>query len=182
LTIDPRHISIFTLDENDLHHMIEFDCDDPEMNRFFQEECLDEQEHGLNKTYVLYYREELAAFCSICADRISLTPTEKDKVSLPRNSVPAVKIARLGREKRYKTLMLGKYLVEYIQLQVLKVSEESIGIRFITLDAYPHRVSYYESIGFLPNLQQDARKETVSMRFDIFTAALENEQMGESTA
>lgn len=169
MTIDPRHISIYTLDENDTHHMSEFDCGDPEMNRFFKEECLEEQEHGLNKTYVLYYRGELAAFCSICADRISLAPSEKDEVSLPRNSVPAVKIARLGREIRYKSLGLGKYLLEYVQLQVLKVSEERIGIRFITLDAYPHRVDYYKSIGFLENLHQDARKGTVSMRLDIFS-------------
>ncbi len=113
MTIDPRLISIFTLDENDLHHMIEFDCDDAEMNRFFREECFDEHEHGLNKTYVLYYRGELAAFCSICADRKSLAPSEIDEVTLPRSSVPSVKIARLGREKKYKIVNAGRYPLHY---------------------------------------------------------------------
>jgi hypothetical protein len=50
--LDPRRIAIFTLNEHDLIHMKAFDCEDPEMNRFLNDECYDEQELGLNKTYV----------------------------------------------------------------------------------------------------------------------------------
>lgn len=175
--IDPRHISIYPLDEPDLKHIPQFDCGDNEMNRFFKDECYQEQQWGLNRTYVLYYRGELSAFCSICADRISLNSAEREEEqTLPRNSVPAVKIARLGRDIRFKDFKFGRMLMEYIQFIILKMSREQLGIRFITLDAYEDRVSYYESLQFKENAQQDKRKETVSMRLDIYTEMTMNDQ------
>jgi hypothetical protein len=54
-------------------------------------------------------------------------------------------------------------------LQVIKIAEEHVGVRFLTLDAYPNRVPFYESLGFIPNSQQDTRKGTISMRLDIYT-------------
>lgn len=176
MSIDPRKVLIITMDEKDSEHLHAFDCEDIEMNRFFHNECFEEQGYGLNKTYVLYYCGELASLCSICADRISLASSEQDEFKLPRSSVPAVKIARLGREKRFRELKLGRYLMEYVQYKILQLSDEHLGIRFITLDAYPNRVTYYESLGFIQNIQQDNRKGTVSMRFDIFSETVVEEK------
>jgi hypothetical protein len=169
LELDPRSFLIARLGEEDLVHIESFDCDEPTMNTFFRNECLDEQKLGLNSTYALYYKGELAALCSICADKISLATSEKDNMNLPRNSVPAVKIARLARDKKFRDLRLGIYLFDYVRLQILE-SSENIGIRLITLDAYPERVEYYKSIGFIVNANQGKNSNnTVSMRFDIFT-------------
>ncbi|EGL20013.1 MULTISPECIES: GNAT family N-acetyltransferase [unclassified Paenibacillus] len=177
-----RQVAVYPLGKEDEWYISQFDCEDEEMNRFFREECLEEQNFGLNKTFVLYYCGDLAAFCSICADRISLASSEKEVSQLPRNSVPAVKIARLGRDKKYKDLKLGRYLMEYVQYQVLNISQEQLGIRFITLDAYPARVPFYESLNFIQNVQQDARKGTVSMRFDIFSSSESLNMVNEDTA
>lgn len=87
----------------------------------------------------------------------------------------AVKLARLGRDIRFKDYKFGRMLMEYIQFIILKMSREQLGIRFITLDAYEDRVSYYESLQFKENAQQDKRKETVSMRLDIYTEMTMND-------
>jgi predicted GNAT family N-acyltransferase len=172
LTIDPRHILIGTLNESDLSHIDTFDCSDDIMNAFLKTECFKEQEKGLNKTYVLYYKGELAAFCSICADKINLGKDEQTGHELPRGSVPAVKVARLGRDKRFAELRLGRMLLDYVRMEMLELSQKALGIRFITLDAYEHRVPYYSSIGFVRNSNQGKNSPTVSMRLDIFEGIL----------
>ncbi|MHB1626875.1 MAG: hypothetical protein ACYCVB_00660 [Bacilli bacterium] len=46
----------------------------------------------------------------------------------------------------------------------------SVGIRFVTLDAFPHRVSYYQKMGFRENqvYSRDKRRQFVSMRSDVY--------------
>ncbi len=55
---------------------------------------------------LLYIGGDLAAFCSICADRLRLASHETD-AEWPRSVVPAVKIARLGRSVRLRDLGVG---------------------------------------------------------------------------
>lgn len=138
------------------------------MNRFLSEECFWEQKSGLNTTYLLYYRGKLAAFCSICADKISLSKSEQQTDNLPRHSVPAVKIARLGRDVQFKGYGFGKYMLDFVHRTILE-AREVIGVRYMTLDAYPNKVSYYESLGYVRNANQGRDSATVSMRKDIFS-------------
>lgn len=70
MKIDPRSFYVDLFCENDLINIATFDCGDKDMNEFFQNECFEEMRLGLNATYVLYYKGELAVICSICADRL----------------------------------------------------------------------------------------------------------------
>lgn len=88
--------------------MPNFDCGDEELNGFLQEAALDEQEQKLNRTILLYYKGELAAYCSLCADSIRLSESEAQDSSLPRKVVPAIKIARLARDARFKNMGFGR--------------------------------------------------------------------------
>lgn len=83
---------------------------------------------------------------------------------------PAVKIARLGRNVEFKGMGATKHL--FNALKVFFTENNRTGCRFLTLDAYRQRVGLYEECGFIRTLveaDEDARKRTVSMLFDLLT-------------
>jgi predicted GNAT family N-acyltransferase len=164
----PRSFYVDLFCEDDLKYLDSFDCGDDDMNKFYKTEFYEEMGLGLNATYALFYRGELAVLCSICADRINLAKNEKEETALPRGVVPAIKIARIGRDVNFKEYKLGRLLIDYIILMVLKDYHKSIGVRMITLDAYPHRVDFYQQLGFKVNRNQGKDNPNVSMRLDIF--------------
>ena len=47
---------------------------------------------------------------------------------------------------------------------------EMIAVRFVTVDAYPRKVQWYEQFGFVRNLDDRYTKKDhhVSMRYDLF--------------
>ena len=53
----------------------------------------------------------------------------------------------------YQGLGIGKTLIQFSAYMGKKIKEIS-GLAFITLDCYEHRVSFYESVGFVKNLLQ----------------------------
>ncbi len=158
------------LSKDELSDLANFDCDDEEMNRFFREEAFQEQEKGMNTTILLYYKGTLAAACSICCDAITLSKSEKEEEGVPYAKAPAIKIARLGRDKKFRNLGIGKFLVEYIKQHAYDINENAVGVRFLTVDAYPHKVKYYQDeLGFLINQSNKIIEgRPVSMRADIF--------------
>lgn len=171
---DIEQTELVRLTEKELVDLANFDCEDGEMNRFFREEAFTEQEMGMNTTILLYFEGNLAAACSICCDAITLSPEEKEDagIDIPYAKVPAIKVARLGRSARYRNLKFGKFLVEYVKSVAYELNEETVGVRFLTLDAYPKRVSYYhKELGFVVNKRGRKPKDEdspISMRADIF--------------
>jgi len=43
-----------------------------------------------------------------------------------------------------------------------------VAVRFVTVDAYPNRVTWYEKYGFKQNAYYARKDRHVSMRYDIF--------------
>jgi GNAT superfamily N-acetyltransferase len=167
---NPKAVVFARLTEEELPDTLGFDCGDEEMNNFFSEEAFAEQAMGMNSTVLLYYEGRLAAFCSVCCDAIPLSDAEREEegITVPYRA-PAIKIARLGRDEKYRGLGLGCLLIGYVKDLAFELSTSRLGVRFITTDAYVRRVDYYCSLGFIPN--QAARGKstpTVSMRTDIF--------------
>lgn len=167
--IDYSLIKLAKLSEEHFSDLANFDCGDEEMNRFLKEEAYNEQEMGMNTTTFLYYDNVLAAFCSICNDSVLLHKDEKEE--LPYANVPAIKIARLGRDKRFRNYQLGRFLIDYVVWVALKIDKEMCGVRLITLDAYPERVKYYQDYGFVINQHDNYKRRkspNISMRYDIY--------------
>lgn len=163
---DPDKIDLVKLSEENVPDLERFGCGDRAMNRFLKREALEEQSGGLNITVLLYYDGLLTGFCSICADAIKLTDEEQGE--LPYNVIPAVKIARIGVDKRMQKRGFGIFLVDYVKDLAYELSETKLGVRFVTLDAYPERVVYYERLDFVRNEHEDnVGRNTVSMRAEI---------------
>ena len=126
-----------------------------EMESFLKFEAYEEQEKGLNTTHLFIDKEneKIAAYISLCNDSIRLDFSERDSMGYSYTTIPALKIARLAVASSYQHCGIGKLLIHfsaYIGMQIRKRS----GIAFLTLDCYAHRVSFYESIGFVRNMLQ----------------------------
>ncbi|WP_347490113.1 hypothetical protein ABDB91_02770 [Desulfoscipio sp. XC116] len=150
--INTKAILLVRLSETEIPDLETFDCGDAEMNRFLRKEAYSEQEAGMNSTILLYYTGELAAFCSVCCDSIPLSNKEREEEKIEAQyKVPAIKIARLGRSIRFREYGLGGFLIDYIKDIAYELSTSKIGVRFITLDAYPGKEKYYLDNGFIRN-------------------------------
>ena len=126
-----------------------------EMENFLKEEAFEEQEKGLNTTHLFIDREigKIAAYVSLCNDSIGLELKERDEMGLTYTTVPALKIARLAAANEYQGKGMGKSLIQFSAYMGRKIKELS-GLAFLTLDCYEHRVSFYESVGFVRNMVQ----------------------------
>lgn len=142
-----------------------------EMDSFLKTESYEEQEKGLNTTHLFLDTEsnKIAAYISLCNDSVQLNFTERDYMGYSYTTIPALKIARLAVATDYQHRGIGNLLIQfsaYIGMQIHKLS----GIALLTLDCYEHRVSFYESIGFVKNMIQPIilpYDTPISMRLDL---------------
>ena len=71
--------------------------------------------------------------------------------------IPAIKIGRFAIDKKYSNKGLGTHILYNILQTINKISEESIGIRFVVVEAYAHVLNFYKKVGFV-NLSKDNDK------------------------
>lgn len=126
-----------------------------EMELFLKNEAYSEQELGMNTTYIFLDDNsgKILAYVSLCNDAINLEFQERENEGITYGSAPALKIARLAVDVSVMRQGIGKHMIEFSAYQAQLIREHS-GIFFLTLDCYAHRVSFYESIGFVQNLIQ----------------------------
>lgn len=141
-----------------------------EMERFLKEEAFSEQEIGMSTTYlVIDDQERILAYVSLCNDAINLEFEERENAGITYHSAPALKIARLAVDTNFTGNGIGKDLIAFSAYQAQLIREHS-GIFFLTLDCYAHRLSFYESIGFVKNMIQPVvlpYDSPISMRFGL---------------
>jgi ribosomal protein S18 acetylase RimI-like enzyme len=90
-----------------------------------------------------------------------------------------MKLAQLGVHRAFQGMGLGRTVVADV-VEFARDEASRVGCRYVTLDAQPDLVGWYESLGFERNiLRQDQRMQTalahrrdpasipVSMRFDL---------------
>lgn len=182
-------IELTRLSEQDSPNLVNFNCINEEefgdlkskrrkrihelsldMNQFLSTEALVEQLAGLNTTTLLYLDDSLAAYISLCADTITLADEEQEETKMPYATIPAIKVARLAIDKNFQKQGVGKFLLQYAIYRALEVRNNYCGVKFLTVDCFLHRVSYYENFGFQINvIQADGRQEhhPLSLRLDI---------------
>jgi len=145
-----------------------FDCGDADLNEFLKEDAFAYSEQELAKTYVALYRNEPVSFISVCADAIKLSDEETEAEFGKKKEhadYPAVKIARLAVARQHQRSKIGITMVEYAIGKAIELSE-SVGCRFVTVDAYPAQQRFYEKCNFTRN-EKDSSGANVSMRLDL---------------
>jgi hypothetical protein len=150
----------------------QFDCDDADLNDFVKADCHRYQNQWLSHTKLAFLKSDhsLVGFITLLSDSIVLETKEKKHLFDFHKQVynfPALKIARLGVQAGLQRGGIGTSLLTYtIGLAFRMNTEMSIGCRFITVDAYPKSVSWYEKRKFIFNLAKPGKLNR-SMRYDL---------------
>lgn len=155
---------------------MEFDCEREAQNRFFHEWAWFDQRQRLTTTYVYYAAGIPVAYMAVCMDALVLGTREKPDV-LRYKHIAALKLAQLGVDKAFQRRGIGITVVGDVITLALDEAQR-VGCRYVTLDAQPDLVGWYEGQGFEINrVIQNQRiaaaagrrpdEIPVSMRFDL---------------
>ena len=156
-----------------------FDCGDPDLNDFLQNDARQYMAELLAVTYLVTEAGKAAAFFSLANDTLICDlatqegKSERNRLQrrIPhkkqRRSYPAVKLCRLAVETHFQRTGLGREILDY--LKVWFITGNKTGCRFITVDAYNNErtLRFYERNGFRFLTSTDKTENTRQMYFDL---------------
>ena len=159
-----------------IHNITGFDCGDADLNEFLAADCQRYREEFLSHTRIAIHNGVVVGYITLLADSIILKSSEKRHLFDFHQQVftfPALKVGRLGVHRDRQGDGVGKSLLKYAIGVVVRLNQEmNVGCRFITVDAYPQSIGWYEHHGFLFNKQYAHPSKThPSMRYDILKGA-----------
>lgn len=155
---------------------LRFDCGRETQTRFLYEHAWYDQRQRVSTTCLYDTTDGLAAYTTVCMDAIPLGRRERP-ADVRFQDVPALKLAQLGVGRRLQGRGYGAMAVADVIALALTLSQRA-GCRYVTVDAKPYLVGWYQSLGFEINkLKQKQRtaaagarnpdETPVSMRFDL---------------
>jgi GNAT superfamily N-acetyltransferase len=157
-----------------------FDCDDTDLNEYFQNDAILHREALLGQCYYLYDKSDpqfVLALLDFSNDAVRVEKYEKafekhkDLVPIRGSkrhaSIPAVKLTRIGVHKEYQRQGIGTHILNMIKR--FFTTENRTGCRFITVDAYnnPEVIRFYEKNEFKLFSEKDKTHQTRAMFFDL---------------
>ena len=154
-----------------------FDCGNADLNDFLLHDAKAYSSHLLAVTYLLENDTELLAVFAVPNDRISINESDKAtwrkiKKEFPhskhRSDYPAVKIGRLGVNKKHQNEHLGRLIVNFVKDTF--ITNNRTGCAFVTVDALKEAIPFYQKNGFKflkPSESENTEKDTVSMYYDL---------------
>lgn len=155
----------------------DFDCGREAQNRFLHSLAWADQQEWLSCTYLHFVRGICVAYATVCMDALLLGTREKPK-SIPYRFVGALKLAQIGVDRRFQGRGIGREVIADV-VYLARHAAARYGCRYISLDAHPDLVGWYEKHGFVINkVAQKQRVEAfagktdpsqlpVSMRLDL---------------
>ncbi|SRR6266566_4057923 len=150
----------------------EFDCEDADLNEFLKVDCPKYKEQKLSHTKVAVYSGQAVAYLALLADSISLEITERERLvqkNVTVQHIPALKIGRLAVHRDFKGQDIGTALIKYSIGVAFRMNDDlNVGCRFLTVDAYPGSIRFYEKVGFKRSLHKTYKKrKNPTMHYDI---------------
>jgi hypothetical protein len=156
-----------------------FDCGEPDLNEYFQEEALPNKAALVGQPYYLHEAtaEQIpVALIDLCNDSVRRKSSKQQPGYLQAADVeeakhypflPAVKITRFGINLPFQGMDLGSHTLNMIKK--LFITENRTGCRFLTVDAYNQNavLHFYQKNEFKFFYDKDKDKVTRSMFFDL---------------
>lgn len=163
----------------------EFDCGDEDLNGFFKDDASGWQKDLLAVTYYLKLGNDVALYFSLSNDKIIADQHSKGfwrKIKSKfhhrkhRGDYPAVKIGRFAVASAYRRQPehWGSMAIDFIKEWM--ITENKTGCCFLTVDAYPSAVPFYQKNGFkflgageenryMEYLKDNSKEHTIAMYF-----------------
>lgn len=146
------------------------------LKSFFQKQAQEFHQHSIAKTYVAKgitgdAAGKLLGFITLIASEIDIRggyvlddPTHANRYA----SLPAVKLARLAVDNRFRGRRLGEALVDFSLAVVVENVAPHVGCRFLVTDAKQPAVTFYEKMGFtLLDTDDNRARENPVMFVDL---------------
>jgi hypothetical protein len=156
-----------------------FDCGDPDLNAFLRDDALRYFEERMAVTYILTYRENIAAYYCLLNDKVTFDTARESERSfwnrfnrrnkIPnlkrRQNYPAVKLGRLAVSMQFKARGIGSFILDGIKQMLIQKTDT--GCRFLTVDAYSTALNFYLKNEFQYISSQDEGENTRLMYYDL---------------
>ena len=137
-----------TVELNDEHDLVNFNCGVPELNSWLHNSALKNQRDNTSRTFVLLEGTKVIAFYCLATastERESL-PNSKQRNS-PRD-VPLISLGRLAVAIEFQGLGLGAHLLRDAIARSLAATEH-VAAKFMRVDAKDDDVAkFYQRFGF----------------------------------
>ena len=151
---------------NESHNLDDFECESKDLTEFLKNDALKQQDMNLSLTKVVICDEVVVGYVSILTDVMKLKVVNdknikeniRDELNISENNeLPAVKIGRFAIDVKYSKQGLGSHILANVILSLLNTSNNKIGFRFITVEAYAVALEFYIKNNFLTR-KSDSKK------------------------
>lgn len=136
------------------HHRREgFDCGEPALNAFLQQQAGQLSKKGFGKTYVALAPDgvQVVGYVTLSAGQVE-TQRLPAHLKLLRYPAPVLRMGRLGVDTQSQGSGVGRQLMSFA-MQVALEFAETVGVYAVLVDAKNEKVQgYYQSLGFIPTL------------------------------
>lgn len=121
-----------------------FTCCEKDLEEFLKYDALESQKNRISVTHLVYWNEILVGFYTLISDSIEIRGIQEgDGVpGYPYSRYPALKIARLATDDRYKKRDVGRNMLRKILVTAINISHH-VGCRIITVDVKPRSFGFY---------------------------------------
>jgi len=163
---------------NENHCLLDFDCDEHEINDFLINDALNFQREQFAVTYVFTKDNQVVAFFSLLNDSLNDKGYENtiwnrfhrhNKIPNEKRirHYPAIKIGRLGITKKYQGTGLAYSMMDFIK-GFTRLNQRSAS-RLLLIDAYnkSKQLNFYERNDFVLLNNAESNTETIAMYFDL---------------
>ena len=156
--------------------MLPFCSEDDDLNSFLIDDAKNYSAALMSVTYMFIdrKREQTIAYFSILNDKVAYDPMSKGiwnrinrhiRNNKRRHSYPSAKIGRLAVAKEYSHCGLGTQILDLVK--AFLITEQKLGCRFLTVDAYANAIRFYQKNGFDFFTTLDYLDKTRLMYFDL---------------
>lgn len=153
-----------------------FDCGVEDLNEFLLCDAKQYAKRLVSVTYIIENDHDVVAYFSLSNDKIAIPDSDKAtwrkiKQMFPhskhRSDYPAVKIGRLGVNKKYQGMHIGTDILNFVKTMFLQDSRT--GCAFITVDALKCALPFYFSNGFryLDKHKAEINSPTYPLYYDL---------------
>jgi GNAT superfamily N-acetyltransferase len=141
-----------------------------ELNDFLKSDALKAQNNLISRTYLCSWGGALAGFVTLTTDTIGYNLVEHcDGIDgYVYQKYPAIKIARLAVDKRYKRRGIGQNLLLWAVGKAYEISKQ-IGCRYITVDAKRESIDFYLKYEF-KIVKKHEERDFPPMYFNLYSA------------
>ena len=150
-----------------------FQNQEKELVDFLVEDALANQAMRISTTYLAFLTEggfkKLVGYVSLLSDSIRVKENKEllvffDNKGIHYSCLPALKIGRLAVDALYQKKGIGTHLILFSISTGSKLSD-NVGCRFITTDAKPEAIDFYNKLGF--RVLKERKGKLIPMYFDL---------------